>query len=85
MAKKIASRDPPILRDVLDAARVAVLHLPGHRWCGVTNIKSDYPAEQIALALKVLAERGLVELGGDPPHSFILTAKGRGNALGLSK
>ena len=77
MAKKTASRDPPILRDVLDAAKVAVLHLPGHRWCGVTNIKSNYDPEQVALALKVLAERGLVSLGGDPPHSFIVTAKGR--------
>ena len=77
MAKKIASRDPPILRDVLKAVRVAVRHLPGHRWCGVSNIKTDYDGEQVSLALKVLGERGLVSLGGDPTHSFILTAKGR--------
>lgn len=69
--------DPPILRDVLKAARAATLHLPGHRWCGVANIKTKHPDEAVGLALKVLAERGLVSLGGDPPHSFILTAKGR--------
>jgi hypothetical protein len=62
---------------VLKVARLATLHLPGHRWCGVTNIKTKHDGEQVALALKVLAERGLVPLGGDPPHSFILTAKGR--------
>lgn len=77
MAKKRANADQPILGHVLDAARTASLHLPGHRWCGVTNIKTDYDREQVDLALKVLEERGLVSLGGDPPHSFIVTAKGR--------
>jgi hypothetical protein len=71
------SRDLPILREVLDAARAAAEHLSGHQWCGVTSIKADYPPEQVDLALKVLAERGLVSLGGNPPHSFILTAKGQ--------
>ena len=77
MAKKIASSDPSILGDVLKAVRIAGQHMPGHRWCGVTNIKTRYDGEQVGLALKVLSERGLVSLGGDPPHSFILTAKGR--------
>ena len=76
MTRAKAKSDPPILSDVLEAMRIAVHRMPAHR-C-VTNIKTKYPSEQVELALKVLAERGLVELGGDPPHSFILTAKGQG-------